>query len=324
MDERTLQTRVTMRGMSDRALSFGASAEAYERFRPGYPPELIGLVTAYAGSPIRTALEIGAGTGKATRLFAAHGIAVTATDPDAAMLAELRRHVPAGVTTHRAAFEDLRLRGKYQLVFAAAALHWTDPVRRWPRMAGLLEPGGVFTAFGAPLHLADPALENAVRDARTPFLPSDDIPTPSGPAPAPAPSPSHPAPAPSGPAPSPSGPAAPSPPDRAMQWPGPELEHSPWFTDVRQSVITRRLTLTASDYIGHLSTISAYLTLPPPLREEAFRSISAVLPEAIEINADVTVHHLARRRSNQRQSDQNQNNQDQGDQDQNNQRRSDR
>ncbi|WP_244876552.1 class I SAM-dependent methyltransferase [Winogradskya consettensis] len=240
--------------MSDRALSFGASAEAYERFRPGYPPELIELVTAYAGNPIRTALEIGAGTGKATRLFAAHGIAVTATDPDAAMLAELRRHVPAGVTTHRAAFEDLRPRGKYQLVFAAAALHWTDPVRRWPRMAGLLEPGGVFTAFGAPLHLADPALENAVRDARTPFLPSDDIPSPSSPA---APSPSSPA------APSPSSPAAPSPPDQATQWPGPELEHSPWFTDVRQSVITRRLTLTASDYIGHLSTISAYLTHPP-------------------------------------------------------------
>ena len=56
--------------MVARALSFGAVAEAYERFRPGYPVELLELVMAYAGGPIRTALEIGAGTGKATRLFA--------------------------------------------------------------------------------------------------------------------------------------------------------------------------------------------------------------------------------------------------------------
>ena len=52
---------------------------------------------AYAGRPVRTALEIGAGTGKATRVFADRGIAVTATDPDDAMLAELRKHVPATV-----------------------------------------------------------------------------------------------------------------------------------------------------------------------------------------------------------------------------------
>ncbi|MGW1675046.1 hypothetical protein [Streptomyces sp. NPDC002324] len=56
--------------MSGRALSFGVVAEAYERFRPGYPVELFDMVMAYAGHPVRTALEIGAGTGKATRLFA--------------------------------------------------------------------------------------------------------------------------------------------------------------------------------------------------------------------------------------------------------------
>ena len=48
--------------MSGRALSFGAVAEAYERFRPGYPVKLFDLVVTYAGRPVRTALEIGAGT----------------------------------------------------------------------------------------------------------------------------------------------------------------------------------------------------------------------------------------------------------------------
>ncbi len=62
-----------MPGMSGRALSFGGRAEACGRFRPGYPAELFDLVMAYAGQPVRTALEVGAGTGKATRLFAQRG-----------------------------------------------------------------------------------------------------------------------------------------------------------------------------------------------------------------------------------------------------------
>src|SRR5215467_845219 len=167
-----------MLGMPGRALSFGAMAEAYERFRPGYPGELFDMVMAYAGQPVRTALEIGAGTGKATRLFAQRGVAVTATEPDGAMLAELRKHVPANVKTVQAAFEDLRVVERYGLVYVAAALHWTDPEGRWSRVAALLEPGGVFASFGGPIQLADPAVEEAVRAARAPFLDSDDIASP--------------------------------------------------------------------------------------------------------------------------------------------------
>ncbi|MFC7586281.1 class I SAM-dependent methyltransferase [Nonomuraea antimicrobica] len=166
--------------MSSRALSFGEIAEAYERFRPGYPDELFDVVMAYAAQPVRTALEIGAGTGKATRLFARRGVVVTATEPDGAMLAKLRKHVPADVRTVRAAFEDLRPGERYGLVYAAAALHWTSPEDRWSRMATLLEPGGVFASFGGPFHLADPAVAEAVRAARSPFLAGDEIPSPDG------------------------------------------------------------------------------------------------------------------------------------------------
>ena len=74
--------------MTERALTFGSVATDYERYRPGYPDDVVAEVLAYAGRPVTTALEIGAGTGKATRVFAGHGVRVTATDPDAAMLAE--------------------------------------------------------------------------------------------------------------------------------------------------------------------------------------------------------------------------------------------
>jgi SAM-dependent methyltransferase len=255
-----------MLGMSGRALSFGGVAEAYERFRPGYPVELFEMVMAYAGRPVPTALEIGAGTGKATRLFARRGIAVTATEPDGSMLAELRKHVPGNVATVRAAFEDLRPGERYGLVYAAAALHWTNPEGRWPRIAALLEPGGVFASFGGPFRLTDPAVREAVHAARAPFLESDEIPSPDG-----------------------------TPPDHEMQWPGSELQRSEWFTDVRQAVIERQVTMSARDYVGQLSTISAYLVLPPSVRDQVFNRIRQVLPDTVGMTADITVH-LARRR----------------------------
>lgn len=248
-----------------RALSFGSVAEAYERFRTGYPVELLDLVVAYAGEPIGTALEIGAGTGKATRLFAQAGIAVTATEPDAAMLAELRKHLPADVTSVQAAFEDLPLDTSYDLVYSAAALHWTNPEGRWERMAALVRPGGVFASFGVPIQLADPALQEAARAARAPYLEDDGVPSPDG-----------------------------TPADRPMQWPGTELEQSEWFTDVQQSVIDRRVTMTAEDYIGQLSTVSAYVLLEPADRAELFRRTLQALPETVELNAEIHIH-LARR-----------------------------
>ncbi|MFC6565920.1 class I SAM-dependent methyltransferase [Actinoplanes utahensis] len=241
-------------------------AEIYERFRPGYPAELAGTVLAFAGRPVRTALEIGSGTGKATRLFARAGPTVTATEPDPSMLAELRRHVPPSVRTIRAAFEDLALDERFDLVYAAAALHWTAPDGRWPRMAALIEPGGVFASFGGPVQLTDPAVEKAVHAARAPFLDRDDVPSPDG-----------------------------TPPENDMQWPGTELQVSEWFTDVRQLVFPQRLTLTAADYTGHLSTLSAYLQLPPATRTEALTRIERTLPPTVEISADV-ITHLARRR----------------------------
>ncbi|MGR6318830.1 class I SAM-dependent methyltransferase [Micromonospora soli] len=258
-----------MLGMSGRALSFGVVAEAYERFRPGYPVELFDMVMTYAGQPVRTALEIGAGTGKATRLFAQRGVTVTATEPDGAMLTELRKHVPAAVKTMQAAFEDLRPGESYGLLYAAAALHWTKPEGRWSRVAALLEPGGVFASFGGPVRLADLAVEEAVRAARAPFLESDEVPSPDG-----------------------------TPPGHDMQWPGTELQRSGWFADVQQSVIERRWTMSARDYVGLLSTISAYLELPTWEQEQVYSRIMQVLPATVEIAADITVH-LARRRREQ-------------------------
>ena len=201
--------------MSMRALSFGAVADAYERFRPEYPAELYDVVATYAGAPIRTALEIGAGTGKATRVF---------------------------------------------------ALHWTRADGRWSRVAAHLEPGGVFASFGGSFRITHPEIEQAVRTARAPFLDDDEVPSPDGTAP-----------------------------EAPMRWPGTELQKSSLFSDVQQTDIQRRLTISAHEYVGYLSTVSAYLQLPDVTRQATYAAIAQVLPATVKINADLTAH-LARRR----------------------------
>jgi len=248
-----------------RALSFGSRAADYERFRLGYPDELVDLVLAYAGRPVRTALEIGAGTGKATRVLAAHGVAVTATDPDPQMLAELRRHVPASVTTVCSTLEDLVPTTPFDLVVAAASLHWTDPEGRWGRIASHLRPGGVVASFGGPMSLADPRVAADVAAAAAPHVADPDVPSPDG-----------------------------TPPEAAVQWPGTELLATPRFTDVRQHRFGRRLSMAARDVVDHLSTLSSYLVLETSLRRKVLERVLDVLPERVEMNADIWLH-LARR-----------------------------
>ncbi len=150
-------------------------------------------------------------------------------------------------------------------MFAAASFHWTEAEGRWPRVAALLEPGGVFASFGGAPHLADAAVDEAFREARSAYLDDDDVRSPDG-----------------------------TPRDQAMQWPGTELAQSDLFTDVRQVVIERRSTVPADEFVGHLSTVSAYLVLAERDRREVLGRILDVLPAEVAVTADLTLH-LARK-----------------------------
>ena len=68
-----------------------------------------------------------------------------------------------------------------------------------------------------------------------------------------------------------------------------------WFADVQQVVIERRLAMSARDYVGYLSTVSAYLQLAASEQEQVYKRIMRILPDQVEVAADITVH-LARRR----------------------------
>ena len=123
----------------DWAHSFGGVAEAYERGRPTYPTEAVQWLL---GDQPLTVLELGAGTGKLTRVLAGLGHDVHATDPDPDMLQILEREVP-GVRTAEASAEDIPLgEASVDAVIAAQAFHWFDLDRALPEVARVLRPGG--------------------------------------------------------------------------------------------------------------------------------------------------------------------------------------
>ena len=126
-------------GNPDWAHSFGDVAESYERGRPTYPPDAVRWLL---GEHPLTVLELGAGTGKLTRVLTELGHDVHATDPDPAMLKVLEREVP-GVPTAEASAEDVPLGdGSVDAVIAAQAFHWFDLDRALPEIARVLRPGG--------------------------------------------------------------------------------------------------------------------------------------------------------------------------------------
>lgn len=130
--------------MSDsRATSFGAEADNYEAARPDYPFEAVAWMLERLPVGARRLVDVGAGTGKLTRVVAeARDAEIVAVDPDAAMLAKLREHVP-GVPTFIGTAEALPLPDAgVDAVVLGQAWHWVDPVMASAEIGRVVRTGG--------------------------------------------------------------------------------------------------------------------------------------------------------------------------------------
>lgn len=152
--------------MTDRALSFDSVAAQYAAARPGYPPVLFDTVETLAGRPLAGAhvVDVGAGTGIATRLLRERGARVTAVEPGPGMAAQLRRDLP-DVPLVRGIGDALPLAdGAADLITYAQSWHWTDPARSLPEALRVLRPGGALVLWW---NVADPDVPwIAAQDAR--------------------------------------------------------------------------------------------------------------------------------------------------------------
>ena len=130
--------------------------EDYERGRPGWPPEVVDIPDLPATS---TVLELGAGTGKLTRLLTPAFGRVVAVEPANAMrhlLATICPEVEAlSGTAHKIPLEDASV----DAVFAAEAFHWFDDERALTEIARILRPrGALVLMWNVPAGPTEPSI----------------------------------------------------------------------------------------------------------------------------------------------------------------------
>jgi SAM-dependent methyltransferase len=126
--------------------SFGTAAAAYAEHRPDYAEAAVRWALEPAPGGPRV-LDLAAGTGKLTATLVALGADVTAVEPDPAMLAELRRLLPA-VRALPGTAEAIPLPdGSVDAVLVGQALHWFDMAVAGPEIHRVLAPGGVLAGL---------------------------------------------------------------------------------------------------------------------------------------------------------------------------------
>jgi SAM-dependent methyltransferase len=253
---------------TQRRLVFGEVAEVYDRYRPTYPSRLIDDLVELAGARDGGRfLEVGAGTGKATQLFAQRGIAVLAVEPSPAM-AEVARRNCAGypsVEIVESDFERLDLGGEtFGLVYSGQAWHWVDPAVGYARARAALPAGGVLAPFWNRAAWGESELRDALADVYRRIVPGMATDGPMHP-------------------------LNPSP-EADQDWLG-EIGALPTFSDAEVRIYRWSHSYSAADYAGLVSTVSEVRLLDPERRE---RLLAAVV-ETIEQRGGTIVFPWATR-----------------------------
>lgn len=147
--------------------TFNSAAQRYHQARPDYPAalfaELIRLADLQPGDRL---LEVGCGTGKATVPLARRGYRLTCLELGPELAAAARANL-AGFGGSRVVTAEFETwppaeRG-FDLVFAATAWHWIDPVVKYRRAWELLRPGG-HLAFWSATHAIPAGGDSFFRD----------------------------------------------------------------------------------------------------------------------------------------------------------------
>jgi SAM-dependent methyltransferase len=125
---------------AEQARSFDRAAAEYERGRPSWPPEVLDL---FPVADDATVLDVGAGTGKLTRVLATRYAHVIALEPLAEMRAILEQRVPRAEALPGVAEAIALDDASVDAVFTGQAFHWFANDVAVAEIARVLRPGGV-------------------------------------------------------------------------------------------------------------------------------------------------------------------------------------
>jgi SAM-dependent methyltransferase len=115
---------VTDQHTAQRARSFGAAADEYERARPTYPDAAVDWLIP---SGVRTVLDLGAGTGKFTRALVSRSLDVIAVEPLSEMREILQQQLLLEMVSSRSYFITAADSRKEQYLADVRALVESDP-----------------------------------------------------------------------------------------------------------------------------------------------------------------------------------------------------
>jgi len=258
-----------------RAQTFDDVADLYDRARRGYPEQLFDDLFALAemsphGSRI---LEIGCGTGQATRPLARRGCRVMCVEPGPNLARIACRNMAEfpRVTVINQRFEDFDPAGAtFDMVFAATAWHWIDPQVRYSKAASVLKPGGVL-AFTWGTHAFPPSFDPFFTESQKTYNAIGQ---------------------------SWDGAWPPPPPEQVPDL-SEEIERSGYFEDVRVARHLWTTDFTAEEHVALMSTASDHRLMEPTKREWLFsemRRLHNARPDGIVRKHDLTILHVARRK----------------------------
>lgn len=125
------------------AQGYGRGADTYARGRPDFPAAALDWLRHDVGlRPGQNVIELGAGTGKFTRLLLKTGARIAAVEPVASMLDRLARDLPEVQAlqgqAQRIPFPD----SSADSVICAQAFHWFASTESLAEIHRVLKPGG--------------------------------------------------------------------------------------------------------------------------------------------------------------------------------------
>ena len=230
---------------------FDEDARLYDRARPDYPAALFADLVELTGlGPGTRVIEIGPGTGQATRSLAATGARVIGVElgPElAAVLAENVRGTDVEVVT--SAFEDWAPPQRVDLVTSFTAWHWVNKTTRADRVHAALRPGGRLATV-TTAHVRGGTVEffTQAQECYLSWDPATD-------------------------------------PDEALQTPAEvpeiidEIDSDPRFAPAVRRRFVRDITYTADDYLAVLQTYSGHRALSPERRHGLLTCVRALIED---------------------------------------------
>ena len=229
--------------------TFDRGADGYDDARPTASPEVFDDLVELADlAPGSRVLEIGCGTGQATRPLAERGFSILAVELGA-NLAELARRnlaVYPEVEIVTSSFEDWDPGDeRFDAVVSFNAFHWLDPGIRFAKTSGALKPGGSLGVFGSGFVVHDEAdpvwLDVFEHEAATAGFEPRHIDSVR---------------------------------DRSE-----EFTKDGHFSTATRRTYVRNLTYSADDYVALVGTMSAHRALEDDVREELFEGMRRRIEE---------------------------------------------